>query len=73
MLITDVWANEPFVNRELLYNRNATPTRCRAPLERKIRGSIMMLKQFEEFTGIKVDLSEMKEYIRNSEKEFELF
>ncbi len=73
MLITDVWANEPFVNRELLFQSEiATPHVAGHSWNGKIRGSIMMLKQFEEFTGIKVDLSEMKEYIRNSEKEFEI-
>ncbi len=73
MLITDVWANEPYVNRELLSQSEiATPHVAGHSWNGKIRGSIMMLKQFEEFSGIKVDLSEMKEYIRNSEKEFEV-
>ncbi len=73
MLITDVWANEPFINRELLMRSEiATPHVAGHSWNGKIRGSIMMLMQFEEFTGLKVDLSEMKEYIRNSEKDFEI-
>jgi len=73
MLITDVWANEPYVNRELLIQSEiATPHVAGHSWNGKIRGSIMMLKQFEEFTGMDVDLSEMKEFISNSEKEFEV-
>jgi len=73
MLSTDVWANEPYLNSELLIlSEIATPHVAGHSWNGKIRGTIMMLKQFEEFSGIKVDLKEMKEFILNTEKDNEM-
>ena len=56
-LITDVWENEPYIDRELLDLADiATPHIAGYSLEGKMRGTLMALQSLEKNLGVKVNL-----------------
>ncbi|MEI6091279.1 MAG: NAD(P)-dependent oxidoreductase [bacterium] len=57
-LITDVWADEPLINKELMkHSLLATPHIAGHSFEGKVRGTLMVVEAFEKFYNLKANKS----------------
>ncbi len=65
-LITDVWADEPLVNKVLLnHSLLATPHIAGHSFEGKVRGTLMVIEAYEKYFDLKVNKDHIYKLLKN--------